>query len=329
MEAHYVEQRLKCQLKKFTHKTVPQISKQSSFKNRRGRMWRFLRQIGADYTRPVKPAPHAPDPASWKNDTLIASWLGHSTVLLNLHGVNILTDPVFSVRAGLKLGFLTIGPKRYMEPALDIKALPPIHLILLTHAHMDHFDLPSLRQMNKEAVVVTAKSTADLLHKIAFKQIIELDWNESRDIDTAAGSVNISAFEVRHWGARMRSDDHRSYNGYIATRNGLRVCVAGDTAFTPLFGRLKSDTPIDLMLAPIGAYQPWITSHCTPEQAVEMADMAGAKFIMPIHHQTFKLSLEPMDEPLGRFQKALSIAPERIALTEIGQTFVLPSSRAE
>ena len=112
-------------------------------------------------------------------------------------------------------------------------------------------------------------------------------------------------------------------------REGKSVCVTGDTAFTPLVAQLKSEKGIDLMLAPIGAYNPWIANHCTPEQTVEMANMAGAKYVMPIHHQTFKLSREPMDEPIGRFQKALAGEPDRIALTEIGQTFVLPASGAE
>jgi L-ascorbate metabolism protein UlaG (beta-lactamase superfamily) len=78
------------------------------------------------------------------------------------------------------------------------------------------------------------------------------------------------------------------------------------------------------MMVPIGAYQPWIRAHCTPEQAVAMADEAGARFLIPVHHQTFKLSWEPMDEPIARFQASLKGAPERIALTRIGETFVLP-----
>ena len=82
--------------------------------------------------------------------------------------------------------------------------------------------------------------------------------------------------------------------------------------------------PIDLMMVPIGAYHPWIANHCTPEEAVEMADEAHARFVMPIHHETFKLSWEPLDEPISRFRAELAHAPERIALTEIGQTFVLP-----
>lgn len=286
--------------------------------------WRIFKQICGDYTRMIKAAPHHPRPSEWKAGAVTAAWIGHSTVLINFQGLNIITDPVFSARVGLRIPPFTIGPKRYVEPALEISELPRIDLILLSHAHMDHFDLASLKQMNRDAVVVTAKSTSDLLNGVKFRKVIELDWNQNTQIETPAGSIGIAAFRVKHWGARMQHDVHRSFNGYLATRNGRAICITGDTAFTPLFRQIRSEKPIDLMLAPIGAYHPWVASHCTPEEAVQMADMAGAKYIMPIHHQTFKLSWEPMNEPIERFKKALASAPERIALTEIGETFVLP-----
>jgi L-ascorbate metabolism protein UlaG (beta-lactamase superfamily) len=245
---------------------------------------------------------------------------------MNLAGVNILTDPVFSARAGIWLGIFTLGPKRYVAPALSVRDLPRIDLILLSHAHMDHFDIRSLKRLNRNAVVVTAKDTRDLLHGMRFKQVVELVWNESAEIETSSGKVKITAFPVKHWGARMRHDDHRGYNGYLLERAGRRVFATGDTAFTKNFAQLKSEKPIDLMLVPIGAYDPWINSHCNPEEAVAMADLAGANYVMPIHHQTFKLSREPMDEPIRRFQKALAAQPERVALTEIGGTFVLPAA---
>jgi L-ascorbate metabolism protein UlaG (beta-lactamase superfamily) len=291
--------------------------------------WRAVGRFAGDSRRDILPAPHMPRPDTWSNDALTAAWLGHATVLMNFQGVHMLTDPVFSDRIGLRVPPVTIGPKRFIKPALRIAELPRIDVILLTHAHMDHFDLPSLRRLDKRATVVTAKETADLLAGMGFKKIIELHWGESATVETETGSVEVSAFEVRHWGARMQHDVHRGYNGYVAARDGRRVCVTGDTAFTPLFLQLRREEPYDLMLAPIGAYEPWIANHCTPEQAVEMANMAGARHIMPIHHQTFKLSWEPMEEPIGRFRKALAAEPERVALTEIGQTFVLPASAAK
>jgi len=307
---------------------VHQVSKWSYWKNRWHRLpWRVLRQICGDYTRGIRRAPHTPAPREWRNDALTAAWIGHSTVLINFYGFHILTDPVFSARVGLRIPPFTIGPKRYVQPALKISELPRIDLVLLSHAHMDHFDIPSLKKLDHGATVITAKATADLLNGIPFGKIIELDWDQSQEIETASGTVKVSAFQVRHWGARMQHDDHRGFNGYLLERNGHSICVTGDTAFTPLFEKLRSDKPIDLMLAPIGAYHPWVTSHCSPEEAVEMANMAGAKYIMPIHHQTFKLSWEPMTEPIERFKAALAAAPERIALTGIGETFVLSEGK--
>ncbi len=286
---------------------------------------RIIRQIFSDTKRAILPAPHKPHPASWSDGALTAAWLGHATVLMNFHGVNVLTDPVFSARAGLRIlpGF-TLGPKRYVQPALAIAELPRIEIVLLTHAHMDHLDLASLKKLDRSATVVTARATADLLRGMNFKKIIELDWGQSAGIETRGGPLRVEAFEVNHWGARMQHDTYRGFNGYVLERASLRVVVSGDTAFTPLFGRLRDGGPVDLMLAPIAAYDPWIAAHCTPEQAVEMADMAGARYVMPIHHQTFKLSWEPMDEPIARFKNALAAEPWRIALTEIGETFTLP-----
>ena len=129
---------------------------------------------------------------------------------------------------------------------------------------------------------------------------------------------------MQHWGARVRHDAHRGFNGYLLECTGRRVCIAGDTARTN-FAAIGSRGPVDLMAVPIGAYNPWIASHCTPEQAIDMANEARARFVMPIHHQTFRLSREPMDEPIQPFVGGL--APERIALREIGETFVLPPDR--
>jgi L-ascorbate metabolism protein UlaG (beta-lactamase superfamily) len=118
----------------------------------------------------------------------------------------------------------------------------------------------------------------------------------------------------------MRHDVHRGFNGYVIERGGRRICIAGDTARTSFAG--VGARPTDVMIVPIGAYDPWIASHCTPEQAVEMADQARARFVVPVHHQTFRLSREPMLEPIQRFRRAL--ASGRIALSTIGETFVLP-----
>ena len=286
---------------------------------------RLLRQICGDFRRTVQPAPHRPQPASWPAEKVTAAWLGHATVLVNFFGVRILTDPVLFTRCGLRIGPFTLGPKRYIAPALTPAELPPIDLVLLTHAHMDHLDLRSLHAVPRDTVVVAAARTADLFRRVKFREVIELDWGETREIQTAGGGVTISAFQLRHWGARMQYDDFRRYNAYVIERRGRRLCHMGDTARTDARA-LGSRGPIDLLCAPIGAYRPWIHAHCSPEEAAVMAEEAGARFVMPIHHQTFKLSWEPMDEPLVRFRAALAHDPQRLALTEIGQTFTLPQS---
>src|SRR5438067_2105698 len=161
------------------------------------------------------------------------------------------------------------------------------------------------------------------------RDITELRWGESKVLNLPSqtkGNIAIRAFQVKHWGARMQRDTHRGYNGYLMERNGRRILFAGDTAFTDSFAKLRKYGPIDLAIMSIAAYNPWIRNHCTPEQAIEMANAAGAQFIMPVHHQTFRLSFEPLREPIERFQAALSETPERIALREIGETFVLPQS---
>jgi L-ascorbate metabolism protein UlaG (beta-lactamase superfamily) len=209
-------------------------------------------------------------------------------------------------------------------PALIFDELPKIDFVLLSHAHFDHFDLRTLRCFDKSTSVITARATADLLRTTRFSHASELGWGERKILTTAGGEIAITPFPVKHWGARMQRDTHRGYNGYLMERAGRRIIFAGDTAMTGHFGALRRHGPIDIAIMSIGAYNPWIQSHCTPEQAIEMANAAGARFIVPVHHQTFRLSLERFSEPIQRFEAALKVTPERIALREIGQAFVLP-----
>jgi L-ascorbate metabolism protein UlaG (beta-lactamase superfamily) len=227
-------------------------------------------------------------------------------------------------RIGIRLPGFTIGPKRLTAPALQFHELPNIDLILLSHAHFDHFDLRTLRCFSKSTTVITARATSDLLRYTRFRNVTELDWGEAKTLNTASGEINVGALPVNHWGARKQRDTHRGYNGYLLEREGRRITFAGDTAMTNSFAKLRRRGEIDLAIMPIGAYNPWIRAHCTPEQAIEMANAAGARFIIPVHHQTFRLSFEPFREPIKRFEAALRKTPERIALREIGETFVLP-----
>lgn len=302
---------------------------QASIRSAPVRRWvaHLWREWTIESWRPIAPAFAKPEPSKWSDARVTAAWIGHATVLINVFGVTILTDPVLFPRIGIRLPGFTIGPKRLTAPALQLHELPRIDLILLSHAHFDHFDLRTLRRFNKNTTVVTAPNTADLLRWTRLRDITELCWGEQKSLNTVAGAVSITAFEVKHWGARTQRDTHRGYNGYLIesrARGKRRILFGGDTAMTDSFAKLRHDGEIDLAIMSIGAYNPWIQSHCTPEQAVAMATAAGARFIMPVHHQTFRLSFEPLREPIERFQAALSDTPERIALREIGQTFALP-----
>ena len=252
------------------------------------------------------------------------AWLGHATVLINFLGVKILTDPVLFARIGMRFPGFTVGPKRLTAPALTVRELPAIDLVLLSHAHFDHIDMRTLHRFGRSTAVITAARTSDLLRRTKFHDITELRWGENSSMTPAAGELKVTAFPVKHWGARMQRDTYRGYNGYILERGGRRIIFGGDTAMTSGFADLRPRAGTDVAIMSIGAYDPWIRAHCTPEQAVEMATAAGAEFIVPVHHQTFRLSFEPFREPIERFEAALQKTPERIALREIGETFVLP-----
>ena len=273
--------------------------------------------------RPIARAPYRPDPASWPDTEITGAWLGHSTVLLNLFGVWIITDPVLATRCGLRFGPLTIGPRRFVRPALDVRDLPEIDLLLLSHAHMDHLDLRTLRRLPGQPHAVTADGLSDLLEGMPFSGVTELGWDESATIETPHGPILVTARQVAHWGARMRTDVHRGYNGYLIEAGRYRVVFGGDTAYTETFRGIRSAKPVDLAIMPIGAYDPWIHAHCNPEQALRMADQAGADFVLPVHHQTFQLSSEPYREPIKRLLAATGSDQDRVATREIGDEFRL------
>lgn len=286
---------------------------------------RFLRQVLFDRVRRPAPPRARPEPARWSNDAITGSCIGHSTVLLNFLGVRVLTDPVFSNRVGIGAGPLVLGPKRHVKPALLPKHFAAPDVIVLSHAHFDHFDVPSLRKFSRDTPVVTAAGTADLLRCLNFRDVHELAWGESVTLSPRGEPITITALPVAHWGARMIRDTHRGYNAYLLERQGRAVCFGGDTAYTRAFAALENrQRPIDLILMPVGAYDPWIRAHCSPEQAVAMANQAGATFFVPIHHQTFRLSNEPMDEPARRVRAAFADTPERLLAVNVGETFRVP-----
>jgi L-ascorbate metabolism protein UlaG (beta-lactamase superfamily) len=278
---------------------------------------------------PTDPVPLKPDPGTWKDDTITATWIGHATVLLNFFGTRIITDPVFSHRIGINLlGLATIGPNRLVEPALQVAELPRVDLILVSHAHMDHLDIPSLARFNRAIPLVVAKNTIDVIDHLGWEHARELDWGESAEV----AGVRIEALQVKHFGWRYPWEidrsrgnwEGRSFNAYLLTKNNHVIVFGGDTAYHENFRVLgRRGVSVDLAILPIGAYNPWIRNHCTPEQAVEMAHHMNAKTILPIHWGTFLQSDEPRFEPIERFRRALEQKPNMVALESVGQTWVM------
>jgi len=295
---------------------------------RSSRVLRWLGHLWREWTveswRPIAPAFAKPEPSKWNDARVTVAWIGHATVLINFLGIKVLTDPVLFPRIGIRLPGFTIGPKRLIAPALEFDELPKIDVVLLSHGHFDHFDLRTLNRFDKNTSVITAPNTRDLLSWTHPRDITELRWSHRKTLHTAAGDIDIVALRVKHWGARKQRDTYRGYNGYLLERHERRILFAGDTALTDSFAELRQHGRIDLGIMAIGAYNPWIRSHATPEQVIAMCNAAGVDYIVPVHHQTFRLSFEPLREPIERFKGALHGAPERIALCEIGQTFVLP-----
>jgi len=254
-------------------------------------------------------------------------------VLINFFGTRIITDPVFSERVGVNLlGLTTVGPKRLYAPALRVDELPPIDIILLSHGHMDHLDIPSLEQFDGDISVVMAKNTTDILENTPRKTVVELDWGEKATVH----GVEIEAIEVQHFGWRFPWEDDRSkgfwhgrsYNAYLLSKNGRHIVFGGDTAYHEYFRHIgERNLTVELAIMPIGTYEPWLRNHCNPEQAVEMSRHMNAKAILPIHWNTFVMSDEPVEEPLERFKTALASQPERIALEAIGQTWVMEGGK--
>lgn len=276
----------------------------------------FWQQYTRELRRPVSPPPHVPDPAKWPDKGLHAAWLGHSTVLMKIDGFTILTDPVFGTRAGLHLGPVTLGVKRLVEPALPLTALPKIDLVVLSHAHMDHFDIPSLRRLEHRGTsVITASRTGDLLRVGQYNTVHEIGWGEEQRV----GPATVKAVEVNHWGARLRTDTYRGYNGYLMNVGRYRLLFAGDTADTKTLTKVAGSKRLDLIIMPIGAYDPWVRFHCTPEQAWRMSQEARADLFFPVHHSTFQLSREPAHEPLERLHAAAGREEGRILVHEIGE----------
>ena len=280
---------------------------------------KFVRDRVQESRLPVLPAPHRPRPAEWSDERLTVAWLGHATVLINFYGTWLLTDPALRSRVGVRVGAMTLGPRRLVRPALTIRELPKLDAVLVSHAHMDHCDIGTLRRLPRRTRVVTHEGNADLFRR--FARVDELSWGQSVEVEGA----RVESLEVNHWGARKLTDKHRGYGGFLVEKRGRALVFGGDTAYTNAFARLKRrGTRVDLAILPIGAYDPYINVHASPEHSWQMSREMGAEFILPMHHSTFRLSREPAGEPIKRILAAAGRERRRVAVTEIGETWTLP-----
>ena len=273
-----------------------------------------------------------PDPLSWKSEDINIAWVGHATVLINFYGTFILTDPILFDRVGIYLWGLIIGPSRHTHPALTIDEIPKPDLVLLSHAHMDHMDYKTLLALTEkfpgQLDCLTAYNTRDVIEELNWKSLLEIDWNEEIGIH----DIHIRAIEVKHFGWRFPWEhdrsrgyfkDGRSYNAYLIEKEGKKILFGGDTAYTQKFREAKL-MDIDVAIMPIGAYRPWKWNHCNPEEALFMADEhIKAKYFVPIHCNTFKQGIEPLDEPLRWLHESKDSYGLTVGVSAIGQTLTL------
>ena len=283
---------------------------------------RFIGERVREAGTSIPHAPHKPEPGSWSDDHLTVAWLGHATVLINFYGTWLLTDPVLRSRVGVRVAGVTIGPRRLVRPALSIAEIPPLDAVLVSHSHMDHCDMATLRRLPRRTHAVVQKDNRDLVRR--FRRVDDLAWGESVEVNGA----RIEAIEVNHWGARRLTDKHRGYGGFLVEKRGRALVFGGDTAYTEAFSSLRRRVSVDLAILPIGAYDPWIYAHANPEQSWMMARQMGAEYILPMHHSTFRLSREPVGEPVERLRRVAGREGWRIALTEPGETWRLPGEKA-
>jgi L-ascorbate metabolism protein UlaG (beta-lactamase superfamily) len=297
--------------------TVGNLRTYAGFARRFGR--RFVEERLRERRVEIAPAPHRPRPEEWRDDRLTVAWLGHATVLINFYGTWLLTDPALRQRVGLRVpGVLTVGPRRLVQPALTARELPALDAVLVSHAHMDHCDTGTLARLPRTARAVVQRGNGDLVRR--FRRVDELAWGQSVEVDGA----RVESIEVSHWGARKLTDSQRGYGGFLVEKNGRAIVFGGDTADTRAFGRLRERANIVLAMMPIGAYDPYIYAHANPEQSWRMAREMGATYFLPMHHSTFRLSREPVGEPVERLLAVAGRERWRMALTEIGQTWSLP-----
>ncbi len=233
------------------------------------------------------------------------TWIGHATVLLQMQGMNVLTDPIWSNTPSPVRG---IGPSRFVPPGLNLEDLPRIDVVVISHNHYDHLDLPTLRALherNPDTRFLVPLGNAELLRKEGISTVHALDWGEH----TGIGPLRIYCLPAQHWSKRGLTDTRKAlWASWAIVTHGSSVYFAGDTGYFDGFRQIGAALgPFDLAIMPIGAYAPrqmMELSHLNPEEAIQAANDIGARVAMGVHFGTFDLSDEPLEEPPQRFQEA-------------------------
>ncbi len=313
-----------------------------------GQLWRLVRE---SHAQPIAGSPEKA-PVAGANETAI-TFIGHSSFLIQTGGRALLIDPVFATRL--------IVLRRQRRAGIRVADLPAIDAVLLTHAHMDHLNRPSLRAVTREMrrrglaapVAIVPNGVEDLVGDLGFARIETLKWWErvnldlprderhgsridprqkARGIEGTAGSLKITATPARHWGARMFKDTHRGFGGYvIEAANGPAIYHSGDTAYFSGFSEIGRRLHPEIALLPIGAYFPdsYRSVHTSPEDALQAFEDLNADVMIPMHYGTFRLGREPMDEPLPRLMRAAERAGIGDRVAQLGEGESWMTAQAE
>ncbi|MEN0060193.1 MAG: MBL fold metallo-hydrolase [Bdellovibrio sp.] len=233
------------------------------------------------------------------------TWIGHSTSLLQIDGINILMDPIFSERAS-PVSFL--GPRRLVALPFALSELPPIEVVLVSHSHYDHLDLPTLRELAKrspDTVFLVPLGNKELLVSEGLHNVHEMDWWNEYSFK----NLKLTLTPAQHWSRRTLFDTNQTlWGGWHIRGSSLKVFFAGDTAYSQDFVDIRARLgSVDLALIPVGAYEPrWFmaSSHTNPDDAVKVHLDLGAKLSIGVHWGTFRISDEFMTAPVEDLRKA-------------------------
>ena len=283
----------------------------------RSRFGFFARYLLGNDGRPAWPAAVAVTPAKpperVEGERMLVTWVGHATVLIQTQGLNILTDPVWSDRAG-PFGF---GPTRVAPPGVRFDDLPPIDLVLVSHNHYDHLDQATLKRLwaRDRPKIVTSLGNDSVIGQTG-AEATALDWNGRLTIKPG---VEVAVTRNHHWGSRWFSDRNRAlWSSFVVRLPGGNVFFAGDTGMGDGLWPAEAAAlgPVRLALIPIGAFrflegQMGSGSHIGPVDAVEVHRRLGAATSLPIHWGTFRLSYEAWDTPPKMLELAMTCTQQR------------------